>query len=48
MLINNVLKTDKGKIYIFMILESESFYISEKKNYVGKRFRLFNENLYVF
>lgn len=31
MLINNVLKTDKGKIYIFMILESESFYISEKK-----------------
>lgn len=35
MLINNVLKTDKGKIHIFMILESESFYISEK-NYGQK------------
>lgn len=31
MLINNVLKTDKGKTYIFIILKSESFYISEKK-----------------
>ena len=31
MLINNVLRTDKDKTYIFIILKSESFYISEKK-----------------
>lgn len=39
------LKLTKVK-HIFTILKSESFYISEKINYVGKSFRLFNENIY--
>ena len=39
------LKLTRAK-HIFIILKSESFYISEKINYVGKSFRLFNENIY--